>query len=313
MIEKKDWPALIAGLRQTLLEYATAKSAKEKAADPTAVLERRAAIENALSAMDKLNLNPNMSDQEFWKAIATKPFYTGHKSSVVGPKDNYMLTAYLSDWEALCEPEWEKGGSRYEEFRTDPKCYSNMRDLDKVIYAARTIKRQKGFLNRSMMAHVLRQQKDPSSREALIQAHSTIEAYFNFKDGIATAFHAMTDLGFKVVKPDRFVVRIAINMGLIEHYTQNGVRKPVGRPITSDEAVVIGRNIDFCWALQDRFREISEETNTSLRSLDYIFSKLGQQPDPKAGFVRTICTEENPSCNLCGAKPFCAEAKRLKR
>ena len=310
MIDKKDWPALVAGLRETLVEHGTAKTEAEKLSDPTSYEARKTQLKSDFAEKDALKLDPNMSDDEFWAVIALKPFYVGHKSKYVNPFTDYMRANYFSNWQDLCKPEWDVGGSKWEEFKVNKLCYRNMRDAGRVVYAARTIKRLKGFNNRSMMAHVLRQIADPNSRKGLEQAHNTLKSFFSFKEGAATAFHAMTELGFKVVKPDRFVNRIAVNMGLIESYKKGDTTYVLDYAISTETASTWSSKIEFCWALQDKFGNISNEANLSMRSLDYIFSKLGQEPDPDNGFARTICTEKAPLCNLCGAKPFCAQAKR---
>jgi hypothetical protein len=310
MITRDKWPELMNGLRKTLVEHASAKSEEAMRSDPNAFASCKTKIEGALDAMDKLAFDPGISDDEFWHKVALKPFYAGHKSSSVSPYADHMLSNYLSDWSSLCTSDWEVGGSLYEQFKRDPNCYSNMRDLGKVIHAAKTIKRLKSYNDRPIMAHVLRQIKDFNTDKALRQAHSTIKSMFDIKEGPATAFHVMTDLGFGVVKPDRFVVRIVVNMALIDNFCKGSTVHMLDRKITTKEAVALGGDIDFCWSLQDALREVSIETNVSMRSLDYIFSRLGQEPDLDAGFARTICTEKSPLCNLCGANKICANANR---
>jgi hypothetical protein len=310
MIKRDKWPELMTGLRKTLVEHASAKSDEAKRNDPNAFASRKAKIEGDLYAMDKLAFDPRISDDEFWRKMALKPFYAGHKSSSVSPYAEHMLSNYLSDWGNLCTSDWEVGGSRYEQFKRDPNCYSNMRDLGKVIHAAKTIKRLKSYNDRPIMAHVLRQIKDHNTDKALRQAHATIKSLFDIKDGPATAFHVMTDLGFSVVKPDRFVVRIVVNMGLIDNFRKGGAIHILDRKITTKEAVALSGDVDFCWSLQDVLRDISIETKVSMRSLDYIFSRLGQEPDPDAGFARTICTEKSPLCKLCGANKICSSANQ---
>lgn len=333
MIDPKNWPALVAGLRQTLLEHATVKPGDEKRDNPTAVQERRQRLEGELHKRDSLRLNLKMDDDEMWRQIAPKPFYTFRPSSTINGFIDYMMEHYLGEWEPLCDPEWDweqgkvykdgkyvfksslkdsSNGKMYDEFISEPKCYGDHDRLQRSLTAARNIKaRAADYPHRTILDNITELKKSFNSLDELKVAFENASKYLRL--GPITTFHLLTDLGFKVVKPDRVLSRIAINMGLIPEYQKKTKRKPVEPPTTNKEVTKYTNDLDFCWALQKRFQEISEATNVPMRTLDYIFVKLGQEPDDGDGIATTICNEKGPLCDLCGAKQFCAEAKRLKR
>jgi hypothetical protein len=309
VIKQERAAEFVAGLRSTLVSQASAQSEREKEDSPDTVAKRQSLIEESLAKMDALQFDRNMSDDEFWRRAASKPFYAGHRAADVQAREQHMLDHYLADRLALCAPEWDEGGERYKQFLTDEGCFRNEPDLKLVITAARTIERLKSFNpDRTILDHLMRQVTEWGSTDALRKIHAQILATLQF--GPVTTFHLMTELGFAVVKPDRVVNRAAIRMGVIEEYTAGNATYPLAATITTDKATALGQKPDFNWALQEEFRKLSEASGMAMRTLDFVIVKLGQEPDEVNGFARTICSEQAPLCHICEVKRDCAFAQR---
>lgn len=309
MIKQERAAEFVARLRSTLVSQASAQSEREKEDSPDTVAKRQSLIEESLAKMDALQFDRSMSDDEFWRRAASKPFYAGHRAADVQSKEQHMLDHYLGDRLALCAPEWNKGGKRYKQFLTDEGCFRNEPDLNLVITAARTIERLKSFNpDRSILDHIMRKVTEWESTDALREIHAQMHATLKF--GLVTTFHLMTELGFPVVKPDRVVNRAAIRMGVIDEYTSGNTTYPLAVNITTDKASALGQRPEFNWALQEEFRKLSKSSGMAMRTLDFVIVKLGQEPDEVNGFARTVCAEQAPLCHLCSVKPMCAFGKK---
>jgi DNA-3-methyladenine glycosylase I len=309
VIKQERAAQFVAGLRSTLVSQASAQSEREKEDSKDAVAKRQSLIEESLAKMDALQFDRNMSDDEFWRRAASKPFYAGHRAADVQSKEQHMLDHYLGDRLALCAPEWNKGGKRYNQFLTDEGCFRNEPDLNLVITAARTIERLKSFNpDRSILDHIMRKVTEWESTDALREIHAQMHATLKF--GLVTTFHLMTELGFPVVKPDRVVNRAAIRMGVIEEYTSGNTTYPLAVNITTDKASALGQRPEFNWALQEEFRKLSQASGMAMRTLDFVIVKLGQEPDEVNGFARTVCAEQAPLCHICAVKSGCAFANK---
>lgn len=304
MIEQGSWDEIAKALRETLLSQATSKSERERQKDPNIAVLRRARVRRHLAKMDGLRFNPNLSDEDFWKIAAMKPFYAGKRASAVDERVPHMLKKYLGDREALDSKEWNEGGKKFVKFLKDSENYRHKPALKKVIRAARRINEWKRVNNRSIIDFYTYRRGDISTPEALRQIHEHLQGDLRF--GAVTIFHLMTELGFEVVKPDRVLNRSTVRMGWINGYEKNGARYPLDPDITTKRATSLGSDADFLWALQGVYRDISEASGVSMRSLDYIVVKLGQEPDEKGGFARTVCHAKKPLCHLCSVKPMCA-------
>jgi hypothetical protein len=305
VIKQERAAEFVAGLRSTLVSQASAQSEREKDESADIVTKRQTLIEASLAKMDALQFDRGMSDADFWRVAASKPFYAGHRAADVQAREKHMLDHYIGDRLALCAPEWNEGGERYQQFLSDEGCFRNKPDLELVITAARTIERLKSFNpHRSILDHIMRQATEWESTDALRKIHTQLQAVLQF--GLVTTFHLMTELGLPVVKPDRVVNRAAIRMGLIDEYTVGNVTHTLSVTITTDSASALGQKQEFNWALQEKFRRLAEASGAAMRTLDLIVVKLGQEPDEVNGFARTICGESKPLCHLCSVKPMCA-------
>ena len=280
MIERGKFEGFVAGLRETLLSQATAKNESEKRDNPEAVASRREQIEAQLAGMDDLRFDRGISDEKFWRIAALKPFYAGKR------------------------PEWNEGGERFKAFLKEEDCYRHKGALKKTIYAARRINEWKQVNKRSIAEFYTYRLTEYDSIDALRKIHAHLQGDLRF--GVVTIYHLMTELGFRVVKPDRVLNRSSVRMGVIENYTTGYQTFELPPNITTERANTLGSKADFVWALQGIYRDMSEATGVSMRSLDYIVVKLGQDPVEESGFARTVCHADNPHCHVCSVKPMCS-------
>jgi hypothetical protein len=315
MIDKKDWPTLVSGLRSTLLNQSTARGEKEKISNPAVIAERQRIVSDDLAKWDRLKFNPNMPDEEFWQVAFSKPFYPKMLSATVEKYVSYMYSEHLWNWQALCGKGWDKGGVDYNAFMADKDCLQSAERLDIVIRAARLIQKFKELNgNPSIIKYLLLGSDGWDSVEALRRIHRRARNHIGF--GPVTTFHLMMDLGLKVVKPDQFLNFVSVRLGLIDHFVSvNPLRGdrtefPLSPEWSLSRIDGYAANENFLWAIQDVYRQLANETKVNMRLIDYIVVKLGQDADPGAGIVRTICDQKKPLCKLCEVKPICALGKR---
>lgn len=305
MIELGKAKALVDALTETLLTQSTARSRREKEEIPDVIAERQKQVAKGLSEKDELQFDRNMSDEAFWYIAATKPFYAGHVAAHVDAREGYMLSEYLGNRIDLTYPNWAPGRERFEEFLDDEGCFRHADNLSKVINAANLISASKVHNSyATIIDYICRDICNVNDTASLMSFHKRANSILQY--GEVTTFHVMTELGLPVVKPDRVVVRVAVAIGIIESYRVGNRTYRLKGPITSDEATDLGAIPAFNWALQEACRRIADEAGISMRLLDLLLVKLGQEPDDANGFVRTICTESHPTCQLCKVKPMCA-------
>ncbi len=247
-----------------------------------------------------------ISDEEFWRRAAIKPFYSGKLSSVIRAREAHMLTK-LGNPVELCTPDWDPGRGRlFREFLEDKGCARNSRDLTRTINAARKMQslKAKDPLNRSLIDYYVRPSDSVKSIHARLLSHLEL--------GYVTTLHFMTDLGLAVVKPDRVLNRTAIRLGLIRSYAARGGEHVLPLTISGGDAEKLGGKDEFNWALQSACQRLAEETKTPMRTLDLMLVKMGQQPDEQFGYARTICNDE-PLCQVCEAQPMCAYGSHRRK
>jgi len=98
--------------------------------------------------------------------------------------------------------------------------------------------------------------------------------------GPITTYHVLTDIGLRVIKPDRVICRIFKRLGLIESEEQ------------LLKTVIQGR-------------KFADATGLPIRYIDIVFVSYGQVQSQEFGLSRGICLEKNPLCSACGATAHC--------
>lgn len=302
----KDWVEILGGIERTLIEQASRVNEKDNGA---VVEKRQQAIRAELEASAILPFDPDLSDDEFWRRTALKPFYAGTVAATVDRYAAHSMT-YLDDWRQLGDAAWRphgkkgRGGSRFEAFLADPGCFQNRPRLTKAIKAARgllTMKRN--FPDQTFMQHFL----TASRYDGSIAAQRRL--YKNLRDHLAMSevatYHLMMELGLPIIKPDRVVNRVAIRLEMIRW--QDGMGRRLSPRSPANEMDTLGRNEDFSWTFQQIVQQIAQDTGISVKKIDNLLVKMGQNADPDKGiYARTVCRSVNPRCNLCLASAACA-------
>lgn len=111
-----------------------------------------------------------------------------------------------------------------------------------------------------------------------------LEGHFSYLGGI-TVYHFLTDIGLKVLKPDRVICRIFKRLGLIEN--ENQLLK----------TVIHGR-------------KMAEQTQLDIGYIDIVLVAYGQEQSEAFGIDKGICLSK-PRCEYCdkGIKDLCSYAK----
>jgi len=109
--------------------------------------------------------------------------------------------------------------------------------------------------------------------------------------GNRTTFHFMMDIGLNVLKPDRVIVRIFERLGLINKIDESKYK-------LNDyfDVVKVGRMF-------------SEATGLPIRYVDVVFVIYGQLDH---ALVNSVCSKENPRCDICGVSMYCNYSRESK-
>jgi DNA-3-methyladenine glycosylase I len=212
------------------------------------------------------------SDTDYYQEIVQVIFYAGFKAATVTSKLD-LLSRHFPDHTAVANyPE-----SKVDEIISDPEMIRNHRKVQACIENARIfqgIVAEYGSFQSyidSFSAH--------ESFENLMLLKEELE--FRFAGlGRITTYHVLTDIGFRVIKPDRVICRIFRRLGLIESEDQ------------LLKTVIQGR-------------KFADATGHPIRYIDIIFVAFGQVQSLEFGLSSGICLEKNPLCSTCGATAHC--------
>jgi DNA-3-methyladenine glycosylase I len=214
-----------------------------------------------------------LTDKEIFEILILIIFYSGFRASTVENKEQIILE-HFPDYETVSN----YSESDIKNMLSDPKMIKNERKIRACISNSKRIKeiiRKFGSFK-----NYIDSLDATNSFENLILLKEELEYRFEYLGG-TTVYHFLTDLGFNVLKPDRVILRIFKRLGLIENEKQ------------LLKSVIIGR-------------QFAKNTGYSIRYIDIIFVKYGQQGESKMfGLKNGICLEKNPNCTICGLNDFC--------
>lgn len=314
MTASLDYESLFTRLRDTLLDKATCVNRAELERDPATVSDRRELVLTELADAQNRVYTSNLSDQQFWDCLVMRPFYANRKVKTIRKHEPAIQEA-LKDWRALTPPGWSVTVPRNGSFRAGSEAMAFLKSrahlrapgaLSAVVYAAAVLRRRRRHSSATPLLRMfVDAHQERFSHEDLKDIHAGMNGDAGLGLGLVTTFHFVMELGLPVVKPDKVLIRLVARLGLIREYT-----KASGRivPIPSDPGERVIKKLqgdpDFCWELQRQFAVIAEKTNHSMRALDLILVKLGQQAAPDMGYVRTIC-DDTPTCDVCGGSGDC--------
>jgi DNA-3-methyladenine glycosylase I len=213
------------------------------------------------------------SDDEYFKIIRDITFYSGFKAETVTNKKQ-MIEKHLPTFLQIADytkPEIES-------ILSDANMIKNPRKIEATIHNAQVFRRlveQHGSFQKYLESF------NPTlSFENLILLKEDLEFRFGYLGGI-TSYHFLTDIGLNVLKPDRVLTRIFKRLGLIE-----------------DESLL--------FKTISRGREFAAATGYSIRYIDIVFVKYGQQGNDEVLKIKDgICLESNPKCHLCEVRDDC--------
>lgn len=214
----------------------------------------------------------NDTDKDiFWKLVSVI-FYSGMKAAIVTDKlpfiRNYLFDyTIVKDYSEIEIVNITGGPSIIRNKAKIKACIDNAKIFDSIINKYGSFAKYLesfGDLNETL---TLERIKDNFIR-------------FSFL-GKITAYHFMLDLGLKVWKPDRVIMRILFRLGLIDDIEN------------IEKAVEVGK-------------AIADQVGEPIRYIDIVFVKYGQQGEEEGFGLKTgICLEKNPRCEICGIKEYC--------
>jgi DNA-3-methyladenine glycosylase I len=117
----------------------------------------------------------------------------------------------------------------------------------------------------------------------LVRLRDNLRSRFQYFGNI-TVYHFLTDIGMRVLKPDRVVMRIFHRLGLIDG----------DKPTEVNLLECVHQGVKF-----------SDVTGQPIRYIDLVFVYYGQVRSAAGGCAQGICLEERPQCNVCGVTSYC--------
>jgi len=214
----------------------------------------------------------NLSNQDYFNVLVKVIFYSGYKASEVDKVMPAIVRTFNN---------FEKVANFAEDDLYDiigkDEIINNRKKLQAIVDNAKTftqIIKQHGSIER-----FIKDFDATASDEKLFKLVEALQRTFVYL-GPITVYHFLTDIGFRVLKPDRVIMRIFYRLGFIpseKHYL---------------EAIFVGR-------------KFAEATGYPIRYIDIILVSYGQLD---LANLTSICTTLNPKCHRCGVKAYCLYA-----
>lgn len=219
------------------------------------------------------------SDDEYFKIIRDITFYSGFKAETVTNK-KHTIEKHLPTFLQSAD----YGKPDIDSILSDGNMIKNRGKIEATIQNAQVLRKlvkQHGSFQKYLESF-----HPTTSFENLILLKEDLEFRFGYLGGI-TSYHFLTDIGLNVLKPDRVLTRIFKRLGLIE-----------------DESLL--------FKTISRGREFAAATGHSIRYIDIVFVKYGQQGNDEVLKIKDgICLESKPKCNLCGVRDYCRHFQNL--
>lgn len=210
---------------------------------------------------------------EAWQLLVEVIFYSGFRAETVSQRLD-AIHSHLGDFSKVST----YGPSDIERILADPRMVRNRAKVAACVANAPVFS---GLVaSYGSFAAFVDSFTPYESFEGLWLLKEELEAQFR-GIGEITTYHVMTDLGLPVLKPDRVIMRVMRRLGLIRSERQ------------LLNAVIHGR----------RFAEATREP---IRYIDIVLVAYGQLQSTWIGLAEGICTEKDPRCKDCQARPFCA-------
>lgn len=224
--------------------------------------------ENAIKENEKMiEKFKNAKDNDFYLQMTMVVFYSGFRAKTVENKKE-TIKKYFGEIKKVIN----YSESDIKKIQKDEDMIRNRKKIEALIYNAKEmnkiINEYGGFRN-----YIYSFNKDfPESEKNIDDLKNNLIKRFKYLSN-ATVNHFLMDYGFKVIKPDRMVLRVLYRSKLIESEKESEYNK----------CIEIGRLI-------------SNELKIPIRYVDTVFVLLGQ---------KGICTKNHPKCNECKLELIC--------
>jgi DNA-3-methyladenine glycosylase I len=216
------------------------------------------------------------SDDEYYWILVYVVFYSGFKAATVTAKLD-LIRRYFSDFRTVAD----YTESDVERIMGDQNMIRNERKVRACIENARTFKSIVAEYG-SFQKYIGSFAPTESFENLMLLKEELVFRFGGF--GNVTPYHFLTDIGMRVLKPDRVVCRIFQRLGLIESEEQ------------FLKTVIQGR-------------KFADATGHPIRYIDIVFAAYGQVKSEDLGIEKGICLKDNPECPICGARNYCGFLK----
>jgi DNA-3-methyladenine glycosylase I len=251
-----------------------------RAVEKQVVREGSRRVQNASNLFDRFRHFENraLSDNDYFSILVFVTFYSGFKADTFN-EYGAEIRKQFGDWKRVAEYTHDD----VRRLLRDRKIIANRR---KVIACITNAKRFGDIIGRYGSIQKFIESYEPGRSFAnLALLKERLESAFSHL-GKVTVYHFMTDIGLRVLKPDRVVCRIFKRLGLITSEDQ----------LLS--AVVHGR-------------KFADATGEPIRYIDKVFVAFGQAATKDLGITRGICLKR-PRCGICDIAPRCLFAKEYR-
>jgi len=212
------------------------------------------------------------SDDEYYWILVYVVFYSGFRAATVTARLD-VIRKYFTDFRIVAD----YTESDIEQIMGDPNMIKNGRKVRACVENARTLRNLVG--EHGSFQKYIESFAPTESFENLMLLKEELAFRFSGLGNIAP-YHFLTDIGMRVLKPDRVVCRIFQRLGLIESEQQ------------LLKTVIQGR-------------KFADATGHPIRYIDIVFAAYGQEKSEDLGIGKGICLTENPQCSICGARSYC--------
>jgi hypothetical protein len=279
-------------LRRLLIEQGTAVAND----DHQSRINKNRFQEQLKFACESAHLDLDLEASRVWRILWAIPRYAYARADYVSQQDVPSLQSIpdLSSWELMASPAWlVEGDYRHavpngEKARLFCKGAYNTptRSYNRAAHRLLRLTKTAQFLlsHASIGMPPLRAMfpKYDGSAQSVIEVHRKLATIL----GKLTALHVMMELGFPVVKPDRWLTRIVISLGWLEPlFLRNMTRAAIDRIYGSPKCF---------WAAINMAAELAHALETealygnALREIDLVLVKYGQDPEVGWGLVRRM-------------------------
>jgi len=212
------------------------------------------------------------SDDEYYWILVYVVFYSGFRAATVTSKLD-LIRKYFCDFRTVAD----YTESDVERIMRDPNMIRNRRKVHACVENARTL-RDIVAEHGSFQKYIESFEPTESFENLMLLKEELAYKFSGF--GNIAPYHLLTDIGMRVLKPDRVVCRIFQRLGFIESEQQ------------LLKTVIQGR-------------KFAHATGHPIRYIDIIFAAYGQEKSEDLGIEKGICLTDNPLCSICGARSYC--------